>query len=81
MAVVIRGPCLKHSDSFRKRLLTSRHVIRSIVRDQRSGSVPHGCRGRCRGPVSRSPSQDFCVEQLKQLVADIGVHPAVDNRV
>lgn len=79
--MVIHGSCLKHSDSPRKRLLTSGHVIRSIVRDQRPGPVPNGCRGCRRGPVARSPSQDFRVEQLIQLVTDVGVHPAVNYRV
>lgn len=64
-----------------ERLLTARHVVGRVVRDQGPGPVPDGRRGRHRGPVVRPAPQDFRIYQLVQLVPDVGVHPAVDDRV
>lgn len=79
---VLRGAVrLEDGYSSRKRFLTAGHIIRRIVRDQGSGSVPDGRRGRHRGPVVRLAPHDFRVHQLVQLVPDVRVHPTVYNRV
>jgi len=61
--------------------LTAGHIVGSVIRDQRSGPVPDG-RGSCdRRTVVQRTSQDFRVEQLVQLVTDVGVHPSVNDGV
>lgn len=73
---------LQHGDAPGERLLAAGRVIGRVVRDQRPrGPVPHRRRGRHHGPRVLPPAQDLRVEQLVQLVPDVGVHPAVDDRV
>lgn len=64
----VANSILKHGDPSRKRLLTAGNIVGGVVRDQRSGPVPNGRRGRDRRPVVLRTPQNVRVEQLVQLV-------------
>lgn len=74
-------PRLQDGHAPRELLLAAGYIVGSIVRDQRPRPVSHGRRCRDRGPGLLRPSQDLGVEQLVQLVTDVGVHPSVDDGV
>lgn len=73
---------LKHGHPPGERLVAARHAtVGRVVRDQRTVPGPDGRRGRGRGPGVRPTVQHVRPEQLVQLVPDVRVHPAVDDRV
>lgn len=80
--VAVTETPLKHGHPSGERLVAARHAtVGRVVRDQRTVPGPDGRRGRGCGPGVRPTAQHVRPEQLVQLVPDVRVHPAVDDRV